>query len=76
LVQSSQQLLQIDEDRYFVTATADRQLVGARNHQVLEPATLEVHPALAVDRVLERAPGQDQSHGHGTAAMLTLSHAA
>ena len=79
-------MLQVEQDRVtstqatepgsgLIAVAADGQLVGAEDHQLLQPARLEAHAALAVDRVGEGTAREHQAHGRGAAAMLTLSHA-
>src|SRR5919199_6245712 len=46
-----------------IAAAADRQLVGAEHHRVLEPVSLAAHAALAVNRIRQSAPGEHQSDG-------------
>ena len=51
-----------------IAVAADGELVRAQQDRRLEPARLQAHAALAVDRVLQCAAREHQAHGPAAAA--------
>ena len=56
----------------LIAVAADRQLVGAKQDQRIEPARLQAHAALAMDRVFQCAACEHQAHGRPGAAAAPL----
>ena len=80
------QLLQVEQDRVTTALparprrgleiiAADRELVCAEHHQLLEPTRFKTHSTLAVHRILQRSAREHQAHWRSAAAAEACRHA-